>query len=210
MQALLSNLLSAGGDPRQAARRGTVSAPDPVAASVLHARAPAPHPPSPSADVNPDGSQLGLLQLLADSGGAESLLVALNRRCDTLEAQNAVLRTKVLQLYPPGEWLHAQFRCCSHGLHAWAGGCAAWVGGAAWGCHVAWTVNAVSAAATGVPLTDSTSFTKHSCACPLTHVPLHCLVPLTVHSCQLGMALHISSAPDLGLLTEPVHAENYA
>ena len=47
--------------------------------------------------------QLGLLELLAYSGGAESLLVALTRRCDTLEAQNAVLRTKVLQLYPPGE-----------------------------------------------------------------------------------------------------------
>ena len=48
--------------------------------------------------------QLGLLELLAYSGGAESLLVALtSRRCDTLEAQNAVLRSKVLQLYPPGE-----------------------------------------------------------------------------------------------------------
>ena len=108
VQALLLSLQSAGGDPRQAARRGAVSAPEPVAASVLHARAPAPHPPSPSVDVNPDGSQLGLLQLLADSGGADSLLVALYRRCDTLEAQNAMLRTKVLQMCLPGALLHAQ------------------------------------------------------------------------------------------------------
>ena len=88
-----------------------------VAASIFHdgdslaPRQPLslPHPPSPPTADNPEGGQqLGFLQCqLVDSGGAESLLVALNRRCDTLEAQNAVLRTKVLQLYPPGAYMRA-------------------------------------------------------------------------------------------------------
>ena len=86
-----------------------------VAASIFHAgeslapHRPLPHPPSPLTAVDPEGGQqLGFLQCqLVDSGSAESLLVALTRRCDTLEAQNAVLRTKVMQLYPPGAYMRA-------------------------------------------------------------------------------------------------------
>ena len=124
--AVLSNLIadSNGGDPRQqfhqAARRGAIAGPGPgpssgettaLAANIIHTQAPtaAPHhPPSPPA-LQPDGSgELGFLQRLADGGGDEGrLLVALTRRCDALEAQNAVLRTKVLQLYPPGVCMHA-------------------------------------------------------------------------------------------------------
>ena len=114
-QALLSNLLCAGGDPRQATRRCSVSAPEPVAASAFHARAPAPHhPPCSPPAIQPD---LGLLQRLSESGRAESLLVALNRRCDTLEAQNSLLRSKVQQLYPPGAHCGDCCKLLPHGLH---------------------------------------------------------------------------------------------
>ena len=98
-----------GRSQRQPLRRGSViSAPEPVAASIFHAQAPAHRhllPSLPAAAVEPAAEcagQIGLIQLvLADSGSAESLLLVLTRRCDTLEVQNAVLRAKVLQLYPP-------------------------------------------------------------------------------------------------------------
>ena len=99
-------------------RGATSSATETVAASIFYAgysltrHWPLPLWSSHPANFEPEGGQLGLLQCqqqqqqqqqLVDSGSAECLLVALTRRCDTLEAQNAVLRTKVLQLYPPGE-----------------------------------------------------------------------------------------------------------
>ena len=128
-QALLSNLLCAGGDPRQATRRCSVSAPEPVAASAFHARAPAPHhPPCSPPAIQPD---LGLLQRLSESGRAESLLVALNRRCDTLEAQNSLLRSKVQQLYPPGAHCGDCCKLLPHGLHVPVH--QSWRGGACWG-----------------------------------------------------------------------------
>ena len=98
-------------------RDATSSATEAVAVSIFHTGySLAPHWPLPlwsshPSSFEPEGGQLGLLQCqqqqqqqLVDLGSAESLLAALTRRCYMLEAQNAVLRTKVLQLYPPGEW----------------------------------------------------------------------------------------------------------
>ena len=111
--AVLSTLIAdddEDSDPRQqsqTARRSAVAGHGPgetaaLAVSIIHAQAPTAAAPPAIQQQQPYGGELGFLQRLADAGGAEGLLLALTRRCDTLEAQNAVLRTKVMQLYPPG------------------------------------------------------------------------------------------------------------